>query len=65
MLSIGEARGTFGALGSGSSSMVFEPRLTLRLKAQSIEPVYKTSLQYIVIHYLLLFLELLLLGTKN
>jgi hypothetical protein len=43
--------------------MVFE--LRLRLKAQSIEPVYKISLQYIIIHYLPLFLELLLLGTKN
>jgi hypothetical protein len=37
----------------------------LRLKAQPIEPVYKISLEFPVIHYLPLFLEFLLLDTKN
>jgi hypothetical protein len=51
--------------GSGSVSMVFEPRL--KLKAQSIEPeepVHKISLEILAIQYFSLFLKLLLLDTK-
>jgi hypothetical protein len=43
--------------------MVFEPRL--RLWAQPIEPVYKILLEFLVIHYLPLFLEFLPLDTTN
>jgi hypothetical protein len=64
MLSIGSARGDFWSIKLSLAG--FEPRL--RLKAQPIEteePVHKILLEFPAIHYLPLFLKILLLDTKT
>jgi hypothetical protein len=52
------------SIGSGLAKGDFQS-LRLKLKAQAIEPVYKILLEFPIIQYLPLFLDLLLLNTKN